>query len=160
MSRKLFSCYGVSLPGDEENCGAPLYPAMRGLEKWLLSLNRMLSSFHSFTVYPRTSFFSVAEWFSQHGMLCFVFSVINNVILNINVKVLCRHELSFLLDLYSRVGQVYGNIILRHFRNCQTVSPQWLQHFSLSVAVDKCSYFSAAFITITVTFTFWASLQV
>lgn len=123
MSRKLFSCYGVSLPCEEEKYGAPLYPAMSGLQKWLLSLNTVLSSFHSFTVYPRTSFFSVAEWFSQHGILCFVFAIINNVILNINVKVLCRHELSFLLDLCSGVGQVYGNTILRHFRNCQAVSP-------------------------------------
>lgn len=123
MSGKLFSCYGVSLPCEEENYGAPLYPAMSGLQKWLLSLNTMLSSFHSFTVYPRTSFFSVAEWFSQHGILCFVFAIINNVILNINVKVLCRHELSFLLDLCSGVGQVYGNTILRHFRNCQAVAP-------------------------------------
>lgn len=123
MSRKLFSCYGVSLLCEEKNCGAPLYPAMSGLEKLLLSLNTMLSSFHPFTVYPRTSFFSVAEWFSQHGILRFVFTIINNVILNINVKVLCRHGLSFLLDLCSGVGQVYGNTIFHHFRNCQAVSP-------------------------------------
>lgn len=118
-SRKLFNCCGVSLLRDEENCAALLHLVMTGLDKWLLSLNTMLSSFFYCTVFPRTPFLSMAEWFPQHG---FLLAIINNVTINIYVKVLHRHVLSFLLDLCTRVGQVYGNIILRHLRSGQAVS--------------------------------------
>lgn len=56
-----------------------------------LSLNTMLSSFFYFTVLPRTSFLSMAEWFPQHGLLCFVLAIINNVTINICAKVWCGH---------------------------------------------------------------------
>lgn len=65
----------------------------------------------------------MAEWFPEHGLLCFVLAIINNATINIYAKLLCRHMLSFLLDLYPRVGRVYGNITLSHCGNSQAVSP-------------------------------------